>query len=387
MKRVPAAVVTLGLASLLTDLSAEMIFPLLPAFLTGTLGAGAAALGLIEGVAEATAATFKVISGVLTDRSRRRKPLVLLGYTIAGAARPLVGLARNWSAVLLIRFADRIGKGLRTSPRDALIADVTPPSARGAAYGLHRAMDHSGAVLGPLVAAALLHFAGLELRTVFLLAGVPAAFVVVTLAFGVRERAPEPEPPAGPPSPPALRDLPRDYRRLLLVLFVATLGNSTDAFLLLRLQAAGVPVGGVALLWALHHLVRVPATWWGGRLVDRFGPRPMLLLGWIVYAWVYAGFAWAGTRAAIAIFLAYGLYYGLSEPAERAWIAALAPGSLRGRAFGIYHAVTGLALFPASVLFGLVWSAAGPEVAFLAGATLSVAASGLLLRVPPPRLS
>lgn len=386
MRRLPSTVVVLGAASLLSDLSAEMIFPLLPAFLAA-LGTGPAALGLIEGVAEATAATFKVLSGVWTDRAGRRKPLVVLGYTIAGTARPLVALAQSWVAVLAIRFADRVGKGLRTSPRDALIADVTPYPARGAAYGLHRAMDHTGAVLGPLVAAALLHFAGLPERQVMLFAAVPAALVLLTLLLGVREPARGPA-PRGPRPPLRLRLLPRDYRALLLALFVATLGNSTDAFVLLRLQQLGVPLGGVALLWSLHHVVRVPATWWGGRLVDRLGPRAMLLLAWGVYAAVYTGLAFATSRAeAVWVFLAYGFYYGFSEPAERAWVAALAPREVRGSAFGLYHAVTGLALLPASVLCGLLWKWFGPSAAFLAGAGLSAAASLLLLRVSAPGAS
>jgi MFS family permease len=386
MRRVPSTVVVLGLASLLSDLSSEMIFALLPAFLAG-LGAGPAALGLIEGVAEATAAAFKLLSGFWTDRAGKRKPLVLLGYTIAGTARPLVALAGSWGVVLAIRFADRVGKGLRTSPRDALIADVTPYAVRGAAYGLHRAMDHAGAVLGPLVAAALLHFAGLPERQVMLFAAVPAAVVLLTLLFGVREPARAPA-PFGPRPPLRLRLLPRNYRRLLLALFVATLGNSTDAFVLLRLQQLGVPLGAVALLWSLHHVVRVPATWWGGRLVDRLGPRAMLLFAWGVYAAVYAGLAFAEGRAeAVAIFLAYGFYYGFSEPAERAWVAALAPREGRGAAFGLYHAVTGLALLPASVLCGLLWSRFGPAAGFLAGAALSAAASLLLLRVSAPGAS
>jgi MFS family permease len=228
--RIPRTVVALGVVSLLTDLSSEMIYPLLPIFLASVLGAGAMALGLIEGVAESTAALLKVASGIWTDRARRRKPLVVAGYSLSGIMRPFIGLAAAWPAVLALRFADRVGKGLRTSPRDALIADVTDATARGTAYGFHRAMDHAGAVLGPLVAAVLLKLAGLPLRQVFLLSAIPAVAVLVVLLLGVKE--PPPPPAAVPAAPKVLAPwsaLGPDYRRLLAAVLVFTLGNSTDA--------------------------------------------------------------------------------------------------------------------------------------------------------------
>jgi len=276
------------------------------------------ALGTVEGVAEATASLLKVASGFWSDRVRRRKPLVLTGYSLSGACRPLIGLAAAWPHVLALRFADRVGKGLRTSPRDALIADAVVPSARGAAFGFHRAMDHAGAVAGPLLAAALLA-AGLSLRGVFLLAALPAAAVVAALAWGVREQAP-PEHAA-----PMSRDgaeawsVNPGFRRLLLALVVFTLGNSADAFLLLRLSGAGISASGVALLWSAHHAVKMASTYFGGRLSDRAGRKPLLLGGWLWYALVYAGFAFATSPGAlVTLFLAYGLYFGLSEPVEHA---------------------------------------------------------------------
>ncbi len=360
-----------------------MIYPLLPVFLTTVLAAGPRALGLIEGAAESVASLLKVISGVWTDRTHRRKPFVVFGYALAGIARPLIGLAGSWAAVLALRVTDRIGKGVRTSPRDALIADVTPAELRGRAYGLHRAMDHAGAVAGPLVAAALLTLGGLDLRHVFLLAAIPAALVIVALLAGVREprTASDPQPPAvGPQTGTGLGP---DFRRLMLAILVFTLGNSTDAFLLLRLGAAGMAPARIALLWSAFHVVKSIATYLGGRLSDRLGRRPMVLGGWLVYAAVYAGFAaFESTPALVATFLAYGLYFGLTEPVEKAWVAELAPAAQRGRAFGIYHGAIGLASLPASVLFGVLWQSFGAGAAFLTGAGLALAASLLLLAVP-----
>ena len=378
--RIPRTVIALGVVSLLTDLSSEMIYPLLPIFLASVLGAGAMALGLIEGVAESTAALLKVASGIWTDRTRRRKPLVVAGYTLSGMMRPLIGLAAAWPAVLALRFADRVGKGLRTSPRDALIADVTDASARGTAYGFHRAMDHAGAVLGPLVAAVLLNFAGLPLRQVFLLSAIPAVAVLVVLLLGVKE------PPLGgaesPVAPKILAPwsaLGPDYRRLLLAVLVFTLGNSTDAFLLLRLSQTGVSTAGIALLWSAHHVVKMAANYYGGRLSDRVGPRAMILAGWLFYAAIYLTFGWlTSAPALIAVFLAYGIYFGLTEPAERAWVASLVPPQLRGTAFGWYHCAIGLAALPASVAFGLLWQQWGAAVAFTAGAFLAALAAALL---------
>jgi MFS family permease len=292
--------------------------------------------------------------------------------------------------VLALRFVDRVGKGLRTSPRDALIADVTPPELRGAAYGLHRAMDHAGAVLGPLAAAALLLLPGMTMRQVFLLAFLPGVVVMVLIAGWVKE----PARPAALPAKLSLaggwRGLGAPYRRLLLALVVFTLGNSTDAFLLLRLSDAGLPPERVALLWAAFNAVKLVTTAAGGRLSDRWPRKSMIVLGWVVYALVYAAFAaLTSLPALVATFLLYGLYYGLTEPAEKAWVVDLVPGSLRGTAFGYYHGSIGLAALPASLLFGLVWSLWGAPAAFLAGSGLAAAAALLVLRVPgarPPSL-
>lgn len=378
--RLPGTVIALGVVSLLTDLSSEMIYPLLPAFLATVLGAGAVAVGTVEGVAEATASVLKVISGWRSDRTERRKPLVVAGYSLSTLARPLIGTATVWPMVVFFRFADRVGKGLRTAPRDALIADTTDDESRGRAYGLHRAMDHAGAVLGPLVAAALLSLAGVGIRQVMWLAAIPgaAALVVVLTAVGDPGRR-RPVRPASATSSP----LPPSFRALLVAVAVFTLGNSTDAFFLLRFADAGISPALVAVLWAAHSSVKMVSTWVGGRLSDRWGRRPMVFGGWLLYAVIYLLFAVIeGSLALVVVFLAYGVSFGLTEPVERAWVADLAPTAARGSAFGWYNGVAGAGALPASIGFGFVYQTWGPGSAFGVGAVLGLVAAGLLLRVP-----
>jgi len=382
MKRLPRTVLALGFASFFTDFSSEMIYPLLPVFLTTVLGAGALALGAMEGLAESTAALLKIYSGLWTDRTGKRKPLILGGYSLAGLARPLIGLAGSWPAVAALRFLDRVGKGLRTSPRDALLADVSGVDRRGEAFGFHRAMDHAGAVVGPLVAAALLQFAGVSPRHIFLLAAIPAAVVVVILLVAVRE--PESAPPtaaegASGGEKPSLRGLGKDFRVLLAAVLIFTLGNSSDAFLLLRLSDSGVPAAWVAVLWSAHHVVKMASSYAGGRLSDRGGRKGFVLAGWIVYAAIYLSFALVDSPVGlVGLFIAYGIYFGLTEPVERAWVADLVPANLRGSAFGFYNGAVGLAALPASLLFGFLWQQFGPHAAFGAGAALAIVAAGVL---------
>ena len=384
----------LGAVSFLTDLASEMIYPLLPLFLFTALGAGPFALGVIEGAAESTASLLKVVSGAWTDRMRRRKPLVLWGYGLSSFVRPLIGLAGSWPWVLMMRMGDRIGKGLRTSPRDALIADVTEHDQRGAAYGVHRAMDHAGAVVGPLVAMSLLYL-GFSLQQVFLLSVIPGVLVVLIIVVGVKEsETPFPVSPTftlpldGGGKGRGWRKLGPDFQRLLWALFVFTLGNSTDAFLLLRLSDAGLSPGWIAGLWSVLHVVKSGCTAWGGRLADQWGSRPPILVGWLVYAACYGVFGWT-THSAVLVstFLFYGVYFGLTEPAERKWVARLASTEVRGSAFGYYHGVIGFGALPASLLFGALWSAAGPAAAFGTGAGLALLAALLLLRVEEPHSS
>lgn len=378
--RIPALVLALGVVSLLTDLSSEMIYPLLPLFMTSVLGAGAVSIGIVEGIAESMSALLKVVSGVWSDKTARRKPFLLAGYALAGIARPLIGLAPGWSFVLAMRVTDRFGKGLRTAPRDAMIAGAVPPDLRGRAFGVQRAMDHAGAVLGPLVAAALLSWLGLGLRGVFLLAAVPAALVIVVLIFAVRETRARATPTAvSTPSYALWRAFSPEFRWYLAALFLFTLGNSTDAFILLRLSGAGVPAAWIAVLWSAHHLVKMASAYAGGALSDRFGRRPLVLAGWAVYGLAYLAFArFESAGMLIAVFMIYGIYYGLCEPTERAWAADLAPAHLRGSAIGCYHGVVGLAALPASLFFGFLWQAAGPATAFVTGAALALAAAVML---------
>jgi len=376
--RLPRTVLLLGVVSLLTDLSGEMIYPLLPVFLAAKLGATALALGLIEGVAESTASLLKLVSGKWSDRTPRRKGFLVAGYGLAGACRPLIGLAWAWPVVLVLRFLDRVGKGIRSAPRDAMIADVTDPSLRGRAFGFHRAMDHAGAVLGPLVAAGLLLIPGVTTSQVFLLAAIPALVTFIVLVAGVRE-TPRVIEPVRTDRPPGT--LPAPFRRLLLAVLVFTLGNSTDAFLLLRLSDGGLPAGGVAAAWSAHHVVKMGGTWFFGRLSDRVPRRTLIAVGWLIYAAVYATFSLPlPMPALLATFLVYGLYFGLVEPAEKAWVADLVPPELRGSAFGAYHAAIGIAALPASLLFGFLWQRFGMPTAFLTGAAFALAAIPLLFR-------
>lgn len=378
--------IALGFVSFFTDLSSEMIYPLLPAFLVTVLGAGAVALGTIEGIAESTAAVLKVFSGRWADRMAKRKPLIVSGYALSGLVRPMIGLAVSWPFVVALRFADRIGKGIRSSPRDALIADVTPSERLGAAYGLHRAMDHGGAVVGPLVAAGLLFIPGIGLREVFLLAAVPAAIVMVLLVAAVKE--PNERPIASGPAPSLLegwRATQPPFRKLLLAVIVFTLGNSTDAFLLLRLTDVGFAPAAVAVLWSLHHGVKMGANLYGGQLSDRVSRRALIGTGWLLYAAIYLGFGLTTNGATlVGLFLLYGVYFGLTEPVERAWIATLAPTESRGGAFGFFHGAVGLTALPASLLFGALYTTAGPLTAFATGSALALLATILLMRVQPP---
>ena len=374
----------LAAVSLLTDVSSEMIAPLLPIFLSATLGASASAIGAIEGAAESTAALLKLASGWWSDRLPRRKPLVVAGYLLASAARPLVAFAGSAAQVLAVRLTDRVGKGIRTAPRDALLAASVPREVRGRAFGFHRAADHLGAVIGPLIAFALLGAGGLSLRTVFWLAAIPAALSVLVLVVGVRESAVERGAPAGA-GPVDLLGAPvvRRLAPLLGAVLLFTLGNSTDAFLVLRATQLGVPVALVPILWAMLHVVKSAASTPGGALSDRIGRRPTIVAGWLLYAAVYAGFAAASrTWHVWALVAVYGLHFGLTEGAEKALVAELVPPQARGAAFGWYHLTVGLAAFPASLLFGAVWDRHGAGAAFLVGGGLALGAALWLAALP-----
>lgn len=380
----------LGAVSFLTDASGEMIYPLLPLLLTGALGASLAHVGLIEGAAEGTASLLKLLSGRLSDRMKRRKPLVLLGYSLTALMRPCLALAQGPLGVLALRLGDRIGKGLRGGPRDALLADATPPEMRGRAYGFNRAMDNAGALVGPLLAYLLLSF-GLGIRSVFLLAAVPGVLAVLALLTLVKEKDRELSVPAAVLAPPGSaipeepRNLPASLRRYLIVLAVFSLGNSSDAFLLLWARDSGVPAAQIPLLWAAHNGLKALLGQPLGALSDRWGRRRLILLGWATYAAVYAGCATLqGKHAVWGLLGLYAIYYALVEGAEKALVADLAPRELRGRAFGWFHAVLGTCALPASLLYAALYrGSGGPTAAFGVGAALAaIAALLLVLWVP-----
>ncbi len=372
-------VLWLSVVSLLNDAASEMIYPLLPLFLTGSLGMGAAFVGVVEGAAESLSSLLKLAGGWASDRLGRRHALVAWGYGIAALGRPLVAVATAGWHVLAVRMADRVGKGLRSAPRDALLAESVPEARRGEAFGLHRAADHAGAVVGPLLATGILLLYPGDLRRVFALALVPGLLTVAVAVWMVRD--PRPARAAAVRDAPDVRlsGLGPRFPRLLGVLALFALGNASDAFLLLRARELGVATALIPLLWGALHASKSLWSLVGGRLSDRVGARGAIIAGWLVYAGVYAGFAaaWAPWHA-WALFLVYGLFYGLTEAPEKVLVAAMAPAGLRGRAFGAYHFVVGLVALPASLLFGALWEGFGAETAFLAGAALAGAAALLL---------
>lgn len=370
-------VYALTVVSFLTDVSSEMIYPLLPAFLTTMLGASASFVGAIEGAAESTAALLKLASGWWSDRVRQRKPLVVAGYVIASLMRPLVALARTASQVLFIRVSDRVGKGIRNSPRDALVADSVDPAIRGRAFGFHRSGDNAGGVVGPLIAFALLNWRHVDLRTVFWWAALPGALAVATVIFGVRE-VPKQRPAAAGTRPTfdLSQPLGAQFWTVLGVILLFTLGNSTDAFLLLRAQQLGVPIALAPILWACLHVVKTASGTPGGILSDRLGRKPLLVAGWLLYALVYLAFglAWTGWQA-WALFAVYGVFFGLTEGTERALVADLVSPERRGTAFGWYNLTIGIGALPASIVFGELWDRYGSRTAFDFGAMMALAAA------------
>jgi MFS family permease len=385
LRDLPGPVWLLGWVSLFTDAATEAIYPLLPVFLTQVLGAGAVSLGIIEGAAEAANSILKVIAGQVADRRTRKRPIVILGYSISSLSRPLIGLATAWPQVLAIRFLDRVGKGIRGAPRDALLAGWAREGSRGLVYGFHRAMDHAGAIVGPLAATLFLLWYPGRYRLLFALTIVPGAIAVLLLT-----RLKEPDAAVAVTAESlrvgSWRELPRSLWWFLAVVLLFTLGNSADAFLLLRLADVGVATATIPLLWALLHVVKASFSVFGGLISDRFDRRGVVALGWIIYAIVYGAFALTASRTALIVwFLIYGLYFGLSEGVEKAIVADLAPERVRGTAFGLYSAVLGIGQLIASVAFGLVWKQFGAPAAFGVGGALALVASLLLMWIVPRR--
>jgi MFS family permease len=383
--QLPRAVWLLGWVSLATDSATEAIYPLLPFFLTQVLGAGAISLGIVEGAADAVNSLLKIWSGRVADRRRLKRPLVLAGYTISSLVRPLIAIAQSWSQVFAVRVVDRVGKGIRSAPRDAILAASATPGTRGKVFGFHRGMDHTGAVVGPALATMFLYFYPGSYRTLFALTIIPG-LVAIALLLLVREENPpnvvsefSPASADGRLTAPAPAPLPRELKSFFLVLTLFTLGNSTDAFLLLKLTEVAGSAKFIPLIWAALHVVKATVSMVGGSWSDRVGRRTVIALGWAIYAAVYVGFAVSDTMTPLLVwFLVYGLYFGFAEGTEKALVADLAPAASRGLAFGVYNAVLGIGALLASLLFGLLWNAYGPAVAFGTGAALSLVATGLL---------
>ena len=371
----PRTVVALGLTSLFADIGSEMIFPLLPVLVV-SLGATPAFVGLIEGVADAVASILKYFSGVYADRIHRKKPFVLAGYSIAALTRPLLALATFPWHVLTLRTLDRIGKGIRTAPRDALIADAAREGEAGKAFGFHRAMDHTGAIAGPLLGTLLVTL-GWPIRNVILFALVPCALSVASVLL-VNEAPREPAAPGARSSERA--PLSSRLTRFFAILFVFALGNSSDAFLLLRAKEIGVSNAALPLLWVTLNISKLVTTYYGGQLSDRLPRTHLILAGWLVYALTYAGLSFAAAPwHAWALFVGYGAFFGFTEPVEKAFVKDLAPSEARGRAFGVYNFVVGASSLPASPLAGYLWQTWNSRVALLTGSGLAIASAALLL--------
>ena len=401
----PRNVRVLGVASLLNDVASEMIFPLLPGFLLTLASGNKFYLGIIEGLADSVASLLKLWSGAWSDRAGRRKGFVVFGYSLAALIRPWVGVISATWQLAVIRVGDRIGKGIRTSPRDALIAESCAPELRGRAFGFHRAMDHLGAAIGPLLATAFLWFWPDQIRTLFLLALIPGLAVVALVVFGLRESADVPPASLTQPATTAAFDSPKvtgpsvfslrglrqfdaNFRRFLLALLIFSLGNSSDAFLLLRAEELGVPRVMLPVLWCLFHVMKSGSNVWCGAGVDRFGPKSFILTGWFVYAAVYLGFAVATNAWQVCLlFLGYSLFYGLTEPAEKTLVAMLAGPERKGLAFGWFNFSIGISTLPASLLFGALYQQFGPLAAFGTGAGLALVAAILVGSVAVPEKS
>jgi len=377
----PRNVKLLGAASLLNDIASEMIFPLLPQFLITVLGGNRFQLGMIEGVADSASSLLKLWFGAWSDRVAGRKGFVIFGYALAAVSRPLLGVVGAPWQLFIARTADRVGKGVRTSPRDALIADSTAADSRGRAFGFHRAMDHLGAAIGPILAAVFLWLWPDNLRLLFLLTLMPGLMVVGILVLGLRE-VPIME-PAGAGFQWTLRPFSRSFRLYLVALIVFTLGNSSDAFLLVRASELGVPVAALPLLWFAFHIVKSGGNLLVGPVVDRIGPRLPLIVGWFVYAAVYLAFALA-TAAwhAWAFFLVYAVFYALTEPAEKTLVVNLIGPQRKGLAFGWYNFAVGIAALPSGLIFGAIYERVGPLAAFGWGAGLALLAVVILTGVP-----
>ena len=382
----------LGVVSLLNDFSSEVAVRTLPLFLANVLGVRIGVIGLIEGIAESTATLLKLVSGYLSDRFQRKKALALWGYGFSNLTKPLLYFANSWVLVFAVRFLDRVGKGVRSAPRDALIADLTPPELRGRAFGFNKAMDKTGGFLGLIVAAAMLYLTQQDAvaltresyEWLVLLAVLPGFAAVAIVALYVQERAKV----SIAKGRPVLNWSAMDgrYKAFIAVLTLFTLGNSSDAFLMLRAQTVGFSTIEIFLAVAAFSLVVAMTSTKGGMLSDIFGRRELIVASWLIYAFIYFGFALAAERWHVwALYAGYGLYYGAFLGASSALVADLVPDGLRGTAYGIFNAALGVAALPASVIAGLLWDWYGPAAPFLFGGAIALIATIGLMMIPLKR--
>lgn len=359
----PRTVWLIGLISFVNDAASEMLYPLMPLYLATVLMAGPKTLGLIEGIAEASSSIFKLVSGVIMDRTKKAKPWIVIGYLLAAIGRPLIAIANSWTWVLCIRFTDRLGRGLRSSPRDALLAESVASNQRGITFGLHRSMDNAGAVFGPLMAAYLLSI-HVPLRDIFLWAIVPGIFAV-SLALCLKE--PPRERLMVPAFSWSLEGLPSNFKRYILVAGIFALANSSDMFLLLRARELGVPQEQIPLLWAAISLITTVFGTPLSALSDRFSRKNFILIAWSAFAFFYIAMSFSGISLWMlcGLFGIYGLFKAATEGVEKALVADLAPSGMAGTAFGWFNLVSGLMLLPASFIFGWLYESFNPGYAFL----------------------
>lgn len=389
-------VFTLGWVSFFMDVSSEMIYPLMPLFLTNILGVNKTIVGLIEGVAESTASLLKVVSGYISDRMRKRKPLILYGYALSTFTRPILALAATWMGVLIYRFIDRIGKGIRAAPRDAIIAESTESDRLGRAFGFHRMMDTLGAIVGPAIAIAVLYFFGVNynsedvfmrdssateyaFRTIFWLSILPGLAAVIFIILFVREKI-------HPPHSGSHKHLlslsftNHNFKKFLIIVSIFTLGNFSNAFIILKIQDVGGSLLNVTTIYLLFNAVYSVSSLPAGIAADYFGKKRMILSSYILFGLIYTGFAFAVTQTTVWIlFLLYGIFMGISEGQQRAFVATLLPDNAKGTGYGVYHTITGLITLPSSFLAGLLWDVKGPQATFLFGTVTAIIASILFL--------
>jgi len=380
MKSITKPVLFLSLASLFADIASETVYPLLPIFLTGVLGASVSWLGLIEGVAEAVASISKMISGSISDRLQRQKPFVIIGYALS-SIRSVIGLSTQTYQVMGIRVIDRIGKGIRTAPRDAWLAKNASPNTRGKVFGFHRSMDNLGATIAPLLAAGFLYFLPGQLRLLFLLTAIPGIVSIYFVYLAIRASPPEKNSANKGQEIEwkAILKMPRVFYKYLFVFSVFALAASADSFLILKLHDVGLPIALIPIVWAALNAVKSGASLWGGGVSDRIGAKKTLLVGWMLYAACYAVFSTSSSILFLVItFLIYGISSGFIEAPEKVLVSNFSHARSRGSAFGLFHLATGLALLPANLVVGWLWQRQGSQTALgFSAAMAGVASLGL----------